>query len=203
MRQASSTISQDVRPAPEVDAADARHLGQRIRELRVRRNWTQDALAERAGVSKAMLSKVERGENNPTLVVAAKIAAALGLTMSQLIGADERRRALRLPKEQRVSFLDPATGIERRLFPAFGSSAIDIVQIVVPAGASSGDLAPHLMPVEYYLLVEQGSVRFTIDDEMYDLTAGDAFYFMGDAPHRFDNLGDDDARYICVGHGHR
>ena len=196
-------MKHDARPAPEVDAADARHLGQRIRELRVRRNWTQDALAERAGVSKAMLSKVERGENNPTLVVAAKIAAALGLTMSQLIGADERRRALRLPKEQRVSFLDPATGIERRLFPAFGSSAIDIVQIVVPAGASSGDLAPHLMPVEYYLLVEQGSVRFTIDDETYDLTAGDAFYFMGDAPHRFDNLGAEEARYICVGHGHR
>ena len=189
--------------AREVDAADARHLGRRIHELRLRRDWTQDALAERAGVSKAMISKVERGENNPTLVVAAKIAAALGLTMSQLIGADARRRALRLPKEQRVTFRDPATGIERRLFPAFGGSAVDIVQVVMPAGSSSGDLGPHLTLVEYYLLVEQGVVRVTMGEESYDLAEGDAFYFVADVPHRFDNIGEGEARYVGVGHGHR
>ena len=189
--------------AREVDAADARHLGRRIHELRLRRGWTQDALAERAGVSKAMISKVERGENNPTLVVATKIAAALGLTMSQLIGADARRRALRLPKEQRVTFRDPATGIERRLFPAFGGSAVDIVQVVMPAGSSSGDLGPHLTLVEYYLLVEQGVVRVTMGEESYDLAEGDAFYFVADVPHRFDNIGEGEARYVGVGHGHR
>jgi len=195
----------DTPPAPacEVDAADARRLGRRIHELRARRGWTQDALADRAGVSKAMISKVERGENNPTLVVAAKIAGALGLTMSQLIGADERRRALRLPKEQRVTFRDPATGIERRLFPAFGSSAVDIVQVVMPPGSSSGDLAPHLTLVEYYLLVEHGVVRVTMGDDTYDLEEGDAFYFVADVPHRFDNIGAGEARYIGVGHGHR
>ncbi len=187
----------------EVDAAHARHLGRRIHELRAGRGWTQDALAERAGVSKAMLSKVERGENNPTLVVAAKFAAALELTMSQLIGADERRRALWLPKEQRVTFLDPATGIERHLFPAFGGSAVDIVQVVMPAGSSSGDLAPHLTPMEYYLLVEQGVVRVTMGDEAYDVGEGDAIYFVADVPHRFDNIGVGEARYIGVGHGHR
>jgi len=189
--------------AREVDAADARRLGRRIHELRVGRSWTLDVLAEHAGVSKAMLSKVERGENNPTLVVATKIAAALDLTMSQLIGADERRRALRLPKEQRVTFRDPVTGVERRLFPAFGSSAVDIVQVVMPAGSSSGDLAPHLTPLEYYLLVEQGVVRVTMGDETYDVGEGDAFYFVCDVPHRFDNIGTGEARYIGVGHGHR
>ena len=148
--------------------------------MRARRGWTQDVLADCAGVSKAMISKVERGENNPTLVVAAKIAGALGLTMSQLMGADERR-----------------------LFPAFGSSAVDIVQVVMPAGSSSGDLAPHLTLMEHYLLIEQGAVRVTMGDETYDLEEGDALYFVADAPHRFDNIGAGEARYIGVGHGHR
>ena len=187
----------------EVEAAEARRLGRRIHELRVGRSWTLDILADRAGVSKAMLSKVERGENNPTLVIATKIAAALGLTMSQLIGADERRRVLRLPKEQRVTFRDPATGIERRLFPAFGSSAVDIVQVIMPVGSSSGDLAPHLTLVEYYLLVEHGIVRVTMGDETYDLEEGDAFYFVANVPHRFDNIGPSEVRYVGVGHGHR
>jgi quercetin dioxygenase-like cupin family protein len=103
----------------------------------------------------------------------------------------------------RVTFRDPATGIERRLFPAFGSSAVDIVQVVMPAGSSPGDLAPHLTPMEYYLLVEQGVVRVTMGDETYDVGEGDAFYFVGDVPHRFDNIGTGEARYIGVGHGHR
>jgi transcriptional regulator with XRE-family HTH domain len=187
----------------EVDAAHARHLGRRIHELRTRRGWTQDTLAQRAGVSKAMLSKIERGENNPTLVIATRIAAALDLTMSQLIGADERRRALRMPREQRVTYRDPATGIERGLFPAFGSSAVDIVQVVMPAGSSTGDLAPHLTLVEYYLLVEQGCLRVTVGDVTYDLAEGDAFYFVADVPHRFENIGEGEARYLGVGHGHR
>ena len=59
------------------------------------------------------------------------------------------------------------------------------------------------MTHDHYLLVEQGTVRVTIDGETYDLAAGDAFNFMGDAPHRFDNVGAEEARYICVGHGHR
>jgi transcriptional regulator with XRE-family HTH domain len=189
--------------AREVEAAHARHLGRRIHELRTGRGWTQDALAERAGMSKAMLSKIERGENNPTLVIGAKIAAALDLTMSQLIGADERQRALRLPKEQRVTYLDPATGIERRLFPAFGSSAVDIVQVVMPMGASTGERAPHLNLMEYYLLVEQGAVRATVNGASYDLEAGDAFYYVADTPHRFDNIGPGEARYTIIGHGHR
>jgi len=196
-------VDNEAPAAREVEAADARRLGRRIHELRVGRGWTQDALAERASVSKAMISKVERGETNPTLVIAAKIAGALGLTMSQLIGADERRRALRLPKEQRVTFRDAATGIERRQFPAFGSSAVDIVQVIMPAGSSSGDLAAHLTLVEYYLLVEQGIVRVMMGAETYDLEEGDAFYFVADVPHRFDNIGAGEARYIGVGHGHR
>jgi quercetin dioxygenase-like cupin family protein len=81
--------------------------------------------------------------------------------------------------------------------------AVEIIQVIMPVGSSSGDLAPHLNPTEHYLLVEQGVVRATIGDETYDLAAGDALYFVGDVPHRFDNIGADEVRYVGVGHGHR
>ncbi len=77
------------------------------------------------------------------------------------------------------------------------------MQVVMPAGASSGDLAPHLTPIEHYLLVAQGALRVTMGDEAYDLGEGDAFYFMGDLPPRFDNIGPGETRYIGGGHGHR
>ena len=65
-----------------VEAAGAEQLGKRIRDLRTQQGLTLEALAEKSGVSRAMLSKIERGENNPTLVVAAKVASERSITSS-------------------------------------------------------------------------------------------------------------------------
>ena len=64
-------------------------LGPRVRALREAMGLSLRDLAERSGVSAPMLSQVERGETSPTLAVAAKIAAGLELTLSQLLRLDE------------------------------------------------------------------------------------------------------------------
>ncbi|MGZ3636813.1 MAG: cupin domain-containing protein [Ktedonobacterales bacterium] len=57
--------------------------------------------------------------------------------------------------------------------------------------------------MEYYLLIECGTIRVTVGDETYDLEEGDAFYFVADQLHRIDNIGAGEARYLGVGHGQR
>src|SRR5215210_644533 len=74
-----------------VAAVSSGRLGGRVRELRRRRGLTLEELAELSGVSRAMISKLERGEKNPTLLVAANLAEGLGVTLSQLAGMEERR----------------------------------------------------------------------------------------------------------------
>ena len=71
-----------------------------------------EGLAERSGVSRAMISKLERGEKNPTLVVAAKVAEGLGVTLSQLVGVEEKREVVVVPRERRMVMHDPETGVE-------------------------------------------------------------------------------------------
>ena len=66
-------------------------VGPRIRALRDAMSLSLRDLADRSGVSAQMLSQVERGETSPTLAVAAKIAAGLELTLSQLLRLDEGR----------------------------------------------------------------------------------------------------------------
>src|SRR5215211_3816408 len=95
-----------------VAAVSPGRLGGRVKELRRRRRLT---LEELAGVSRAMISKLERGEKNPTLVVAAKLAEGLGVTLSQLAGMEERREVVVVPKERRMVMRDPETGFERQL----------------------------------------------------------------------------------------
>src|SRR5918998_5028287 len=79
------------------DLVSSGELGAWVRGLRRERGLTLEELAERSGVSRAMISKVERGEKNPTLVVAAKLAEGLGITLSEFAGTEERRAVVAGP----------------------------------------------------------------------------------------------------------
>jgi transcriptional regulator with XRE-family HTH domain len=182
-----------------VEAVSAERLGARVRELRKRRGMTLAALAERSGVSRAMLSKLERGEKNPTLVVAARIAEGFGVTLSGLLGTEERREVVVVPRERRVVMRDPETGFERQLLsPAFGARGVEFVRNVVPEGASSGEFPPHRKGVEEHVVVERGRLRAVLGGDEYLLEEGDAVFFEADAPHRFDNAGEGECSYYLV-----
>src|ERR1700730_15831177 len=67
------------------------HLANRLRAERVAREWTLADLAARSGVSRAMLSKIERGEASPTASLLGRLSSAFGLTMSQLFAQLEEQ----------------------------------------------------------------------------------------------------------------
>jgi transcriptional regulator with XRE-family HTH domain len=182
-------------------AASAERLGRRIRHLRTEQGLTLEALAGRAGISTAMLSKMERGAVNPTLVVAVRVAGALGVTISELVGVETRRPAVKVAADQRMAFRDPETGIERQIFPTMEDGSLSLMRMVLPAGSSTGEHAPHRRGTETYLLVDHGRLRAMVGDDEFLLAAGDAFYFEGDVSHRFDNLSDDPCSFFVVSTG--
>jgi transcriptional regulator with XRE-family HTH domain len=182
-----------------VEEVSSGRLGERIRALRRERGLTLEGLAGRSGVSRAMISKLERGEKNPTLVVAAKVAEGLGVSLSQLVGVEERREVVVVPRERRMVVRDPETGFERQLLsPSFGGRGIEFIKNVVPGGSSSGEFPPHRRGVEEYVVVERGRLRAILGGEEYLLEEGDALYFEADVPHRFDNAGEEVCSYYLV-----
>ncbi len=186
--------------APDVveEVASGR-LGGRVRDLRRERGLTLDGLAARSGVSRAMISKLERGEKNPTLVVAARVAEGLGVSLSQLVGVEERRRVVVVPRRARMVVRDPETGFERQLLsPSFGGRGVEFVRNVVPEGSSSGEFPRHRKGAEEYVVVERGVLRAVLGGEEYLLEEGDALYFEADVAHRFDNAGEGECSYYLV-----
>jgi transcriptional regulator with XRE-family HTH domain len=182
-----------------VAAVSSEQLGGRVKELRGRRSLTLEALAERSGVSRAMISKLERGEKNPTLVVAAKLAEGLGVTLSQLVGMEERREVVVVPREGRMVMRDPETGFERQLLsPAFFGRGVEFVRNEIPEGSTSGEFPPHRNGVAEHVVVERGRLRALLGGEEYLLEEGDAVYFEADVPHRFDNAGEGKCSYYLV-----
>ena len=182
-----------------VEAVSSGRLGARVRDLRKDRGLTLEELAGVSGVSRAMISKLERGEKNPTLVIAARLAEGLGVSLSRLAGVEERREVVVVPREGRTVLRDPETGFERQsLSPTFPGRGVEFVRNVVPEGSTSGDFPPHRKGVEEHVVVESGELQATLGGEQYLLREGDALYFAADVPHRFDNVGRGECAYYLV-----
>jgi transcriptional regulator with XRE-family HTH domain len=181
------------------DLVSSGELGAWVRGLRRERGLTLEELAERSGVSRAMISKVERGEKTPTLVVATKLAEGLEINLSRLLKIEERREVVVQPRDRRMVMRDPKTGFERQLLsPAFGGRGVEFVRNVIPEGSTSGEFPPHRKGVEEYVAVEKGRLKAMLGSEEYLLEEGDALYFEADVSHRFDNAGDDECSYYLV-----
>src|SRR5215203_5893686 len=84
-----ATAVTEARGGADATLVDTPAVGPRIRALREAMGLSLRDLAQRSGVSAPMLSQVERGETSPTLAIAARIAAGLELTLSQLLRLDE------------------------------------------------------------------------------------------------------------------
>jgi len=182
-----------------VEAVSSGRLGVRVRDLRKERGLTLEELAEVSGVSRAMISKLERGEKNPTLVIAARLAEGLGVSLSRLAGVEERREVVVVPREGRTVLRDPETGFERQsLSPTFPGRGVEFLRNVVPEGSTSGDFPPHRKGVGEHIVVEKGDLEAILDGERYQLRDGDALYFAADVPHRFDNVGRGECAYYLV-----
>jgi transcriptional regulator with XRE-family HTH domain len=182
-----------------VAAVSSGRLGGRVREIRRGRDLTLEELAELSGVSRAMISKLERGEKNPTLVVAAKLAEGLGVTLSRLAGTEERREIFVVPRERRMVMRDPETGFERQLLsPNFVGRGVEFIRNEIPEGSTSGEFPPQRRGVEEHIVVERGSLKAVLGGEQYLLREGDALYFEADVTHRFENAGEGECSYYLV-----
>jgi transcriptional regulator with XRE-family HTH domain len=159
-------------PARTVDA----HLATRIRMEREQRGWSLADLAERSGVSRAMINKVERGESSPTAALLGRLSGALGLTMSTLLARAEAAGGGRLVrKADQALWQDPATGyVRRQIAPAAGSDLpLDLVHVELPAGASVAFPAAAFTFVRQIVVVLRGRLTFLEGEAVHQLLEGD------------------------------
>jgi transcriptional regulator with XRE-family HTH domain len=158
-----------------VDGLDAR-LGARIKLEREGRGWSLTDLAQRSGVSRAMINKVERGEASPTASLLGRLSGAFGLTLSALLARTEVNRAGRLVRaDDQPRWSDPATGyVRRQIAPAPGSDLpLDFVHVELPAGASVSFPATAYAFVRQLVWVLEGTLTFIEGDAAHTLAAGD------------------------------
>ena len=174
-------------------------LGARIKALRQSRNLTLDMLAERSGVSRAMISRVERGESSPTAALLDRVCAGLGIFLSALFRDENHAGPLARRADQPV-WTDPASGyVRRNVSPAGTGSGIEIVDVEMPAGARVLLDAPrsvHRLDQQVWVLA--GEMVVTLRSIEHRLAAGDCLQMLLDGPIAYHNPGSAPARYAVV-----
>ncbi len=174
-------------------------ISARIRALRTERNLTLQGLAERAAVSRAMLSRIERGESSPTAHLLGKVCAGLGVTLSTLFAeAKPVPSPIRRRPTQPV-WRDPASGyVRRNVAPERTGSPVDISEIELPPGARVAFDSLRLKNADQHIWVLDGTLELTIDAERHRLETGDCIHMRFDLPVMFHNPTRRPVRYAVV-----
>ncbi len=173
-------------------------FGARVRELRQTRRWSLEALARASGVSRSMLSEIERGEASPTLALALAIARALGTPLGDMV---EGRHASPL---QVVRHNDPLYDYRtdgdcqiRTLSPLDADRLLEYYRLDFDRG---GELSsqPHFTGTREVVYVDIGRVRVESGTDDVVLTTGDSVTFAADVPHAIVNIGRSRARVYLI-----
>jgi transcriptional regulator with XRE-family HTH domain len=187
--------------ATEVDE----RLAATLRAAREEHGWSIAALAERSGVSRAMISKVERGEASPTAALLGRLSGALGRTMSELLAAAEGEGAGAASSDGAVvarradqpEWQDPESRYRRRAVSPPGSD-VQLVEAELPRGASVAYPADAYAFVQQWIWVLEGTLTFVAGEVEHVLRAGDCLRLGAPAPCTFANRSRSACRYAVV-----
>lgn len=162
-------------------------VGVNLRKLRTQRGLSLEKLAQKSGVSRAMLGQVELGQSAPTINVLWKIARALDVTFSALISAPEAggTRVLRGKVAKILGSQDGAFR-SRALFPLDAPRRTEFYELRLAVGCSE-NAEPHAAGTLENLIVAQGSVSIRVGAETFRLDQGDAIVFPADGVHGYEN----------------
>src|SRR5215469_6156484 len=154
-------------------AASLEHrLAVRIKDLRTRRNLSLEQLAQLSGVSRSMISLIERAEASPTANVLDRLAASLGVTLAALFADDTHADATPLARHaDQPVWRDPETGyVRRNLSPAGYPSPIELVEVVLPPRARVAyDAGARASIVQQQAWLIEGALEITLGDAVHRL----------------------------------
>ena len=182
------------------DSGLDQQIGVRIRRLRAERAMTIEALAERSGVSRSMISLIERGETSATAVTLEKLAGGLDTSLAALFATPTGTSSPVSRRADQVSWRDPGSGyVRRNVSPAGFPSPIQIVEIDFPPGARVAyETAGRLTAAHQQVWVLDGRIEVTVGDEQHDLGIGDCLAFVLDQPTAYRNRTRKPARYAVA-----
>ena len=173
-------------------------VGKKLKAIRLKHNLTIQELAARSRVSSNMISRIERGLTIPSVQILMKLAEVFDMSINYFVEEviTTHEVVFSSPGQRDTTVYDDELNMHTESFmsglrdPQFMSFLC-----TVPKGGSSG--RHHMYhPGDELIVLLEGQLQVTIVDDTFLLEAGDSLSFKSHMPHRWDNVGEGDARVI-------
>jgi transcriptional regulator with XRE-family HTH domain len=166
------------------------NLAENLKNIRAKRHLTLEEASKLTGVSRSMLSAIEKGDVNPTISVIWKIANGYKVKFSSLM--EDKKQTYNVVRVEDIKPLTEGDGryVNYPVFPFDEKTLFETYRIRIDRGGHL-EAKPHMPGTEEYITVFSGKVRITAGEEGADLSEGDSIHFLADMPHSYRNIGDD------------
>jgi transcriptional regulator with XRE-family HTH domain len=174
-------------------------LGGKVANARAERGWSLQQLADRSGLSPAAIHKIEKSGMTPTIASLMKLAAALGKSVSYFIAESEPLRPVtHIKRDERQRLYTSKQGLTlENVSGRYGPFFVAGAEAFVEPRADSGPV-PMSHPGEELVVILEGSMRFVVGEQPFELATGDSLHFRTTLPHSWANPSDQPARAIWL-----
>ncbi|MFC3533319.1 helix-turn-helix domain-containing protein [Vogesella facilis] len=177
-------------------------LAKRIRSLRKSRGYALETLAELSGVSRSMISLIERAETSATATVLGKLADALGVSLASLFSEETAEKAVSplARSEAQPVWQDPASGyLRRQLSPPGYGTPIELAEVIFMPGQSvTFDNAMRSIVTHQQIWMLAGEMHITVEGQTWQLQPGDCLAMTLGQQIVFHNPTSSSARYLVA-----
>ncbi|MEU4895664.1 XRE family transcriptional regulator [Streptomyces sp. NPDC044780] len=172
-------------------------IAERLSGARRRTGWTLAEVAPAVGVSVTHLSRLERGDRQPSIGVLIQLARMYGTSVGQLVG-EEPEAACRIFRRGAATPIEGPDGRYRyaAVSGTSGPNMLEAICLELSGRSPTGRAAEH--PGEEWLFVHSGDVRLEVASATYDLAPGDAAHFDARQPHLLHNAGPNAATVFVI-----
>lgn len=173
-------------------------VGRNLSELRSRAGLSLEKLSAISGVSRSMLSLIEKGKSVPTINVLWRISRAMNVSFSSLLTAEENKTA-QILKQADTKFLSSSDGkfVSRALFPFDTHNSAEFYELKIAPGYTERAVAHPIGTLEN-LVITEGRLEVEVGRKVYPLEKGDSFFFEADVAHTYHNPGDTTTFFYLV-----
>ncbi len=169
-----------------------------LQTLRRDRGLSGAALADLSGVSRAMISRIENGDAQPTAALLGRLSGALGLTLSELIAQAEQGDRRLARRDQQPLWTDPETGYRRRAVSPTSGGSLELVEVELPPGARVPYPEEVFTFTHHQIWVLEGVLAFREGPTEHLLERGDCLQLGAPAPCEYRNPTGSACRYLVA-----
>ncbi len=170
-------------------------IGERLRNLRIASDLTQEELAERADLTKGFISQLERDQTSISVDSLLNILQVLNIKITDFF-TEEPEEAIVFQKDQRTSLDEDGVRAFELLIPGATNRRMEPVLVELEPGQQTRSLEPY--QGEEFGFILQGLVTIRFGTQSFHARAGECFYFEATREHFVENSGKRTAKFLWI-----